>query len=75
MAASGGKVEQVEVVGSVGGVDADGGVADVGCGSVRVGVAYWGGGSDVYVTCTCVGDGRVGDRNARRGGATARKIS
>ena len=57
--ASGGKVGQVEVGGSGGGVDAAGGVADVRCGSVRVDVAYWGGGCDVYVTCTCVGDGCV----------------
>ena len=75
LAASGGKVGQVEVGGSGGGVDAAGGVSDVRCGSVRVDVAYWGGGSDVYVTCTCVRDGRFGDGNVIRGGATARKRS
>ena len=75
LAALDGKIGQVEVGGSGGGVDAAGGVADVGCGSVRVDVAYWGSGSDVYVTCTCVGDGRVGDGNSRRGGAKARKRS
>ena len=73
LAASGGKVGQVKFGRSVGGVDAAGGIADVECGSLRVDVAYWDGGSDIYVTCTCVGDGRVGDRNTRRGGATARK--
>ena len=59
LAASGGKVGQVEVSVSGGGEYAAGGVAYMGCGSVRVDVAYWGGGCDVYVTCTCVGDGRV----------------
>ena len=59
LAAAGGKVGQVEVGGGRGGVDAAGGVAYMGCGSVRVDVAYWGSGSDVYVTCTCVGDGCV----------------
>ena len=57
----GGKVGQVEVGGGGGGVYAAEGVSDMGCGSVRVDVAYWGGGSDVYVTCTCVGNFRVGD--------------
>ena len=75
LAAAGGKVGQVEVGGGRGGVDTAGGISYMGCGSVRVDVAYWGGGSDVYVTCTCVDDGRVGDGNARRGGATSRKRS
>ena len=57
--ASGGKVGQVEVGGSRGGVDAAEGVAYMGCGSVLVDVTYWGGGCDVYVTCTGVIDGRV----------------
>ena len=56
LAASGGKVGQVEFGGGRGGVDAAGGVAYIGYGSMRVDVAYWGGGYDVYVTCTCVGD-------------------
>ena len=56
LAASGGKFGQVEVGRGRGGVDAAGGVAYMGCGSVRVDVAYWGGGSDVYVTSTCVGN-------------------
>ena len=87
LAVAGGKGGQVEV--GVrrrrrgGGVDAAGGVADMGCGGVRVDVAYGGGWSDVYVTGDCVGDGCVRDGNsrrgcrstARRGGATARKIS
>ena len=55
----GGKVGQVEVGGSRGGVDTAGGVSYMGCGSVQVDIAYWGGGSDVYVTITCVGDGCV----------------
>ena len=59
VAASGGKVGQVEVGGSGGGVNAAGGVSYMGCGSVRIDVAYWGGGCDLYVTCTCVVDGRV----------------
>ena len=59
LAAAGGKVGQVEVGGGRGGVDASIGVAYMGCGSVRVDVAYWGGGRDVYVTCNCVGDGCV----------------
>ena len=75
LAAAGGKVGQVEVGGGREGVDAAAGVAFMGCGSVRFDIAYWGGGSDVYVTSTCVGDGRVGDGNARRGGATSRKRS
>ena len=66
---------QVGVGGSGGGVYAAGGVSDMGCGSVGVDIAYLGGGSDIYVTCTCVGYGHVGDVNARRGGATARKRS
>ena len=37
-------------------MDAAGGIAYTGCGSVRVDVAYWGVGSDVYVTSTCVID-------------------
>ena len=56
MTAAGGKVGQIEVGRGRGGVDAAGGIAYMGCGSVRVDVAYWGGGSDVYVTSTCVGD-------------------
>ena len=56
LAAAGGKVGQVEVGGGRGGVDADGGVAYMGCGILRVDVAYWVGGRDVYVTSTCVGD-------------------
>ena len=75
LVAVGWKVGQVEVGGSGGGVEAAGGVSGVGCGSLRVDVVYWGGVSDVYVACTCVGDGLVGDMNARRGGATARKRS
>ena len=59
LAAAGGKVGQVEAGGSRGGVDAVGGVSYMGCGSVGVYFAYWYGGCDVYVTCTCVGDGRV----------------
>ena len=59
LAASGGKVGQVEFGGSGGGVDVAGGVAYMGCGSVRVDVAYRGGVCDIYVTCTCVGDDRV----------------
>ena len=59
LAASGGKVGQVEVGRCGGGVYTAGGVAYMGCGSVQVDVAYWGGGCDVYVTCTCVGDVRV----------------
>ena len=59
LAAAGGEVGQVEVGGGRGGVDAAGGVAYMGCGSVQVDVAYWGGGSDVYVNCTCVGYGCV----------------
>ena len=46
-----------------------GGVAYMGCGSVRVDVAYWGGGCDMYVTNARVGDGHVCDGYARRGGA------
>ena len=56
MAAAGGNVGQVEVGGGRGGVDAAGGISYMGCGSVWVDVAYWGGGSDVYFTSTCVGD-------------------
>ena len=56
MAAAGRKVGQVEVGGGRGGVDAAGGIAYMGCGIVRVDVAYRGGGSDVYVTSTCVGN-------------------
>ena len=56
MAAAGGKIGQVEVGGGRGGVYAAGGMAYMGCGSVRVDVAYWGGRSDIYVTSTCVGD-------------------
>ena len=56
LAAAGGKVGQVEVGRGIGGVDTAGGVAYMGCGSVRVDVVYWGGGSDVYVTSTCVVD-------------------
>ena len=59
LAALGGKVGQVEVGGGRGGVYADGGVAYMGCWSVPVDFAYWGGGWDVYVTCTCVGDSCV----------------
>ena len=59
LAASGGKVGQVEVGGSGGGVDTAGGIAYMVCGSVRIDVSYWGGGCDLYVTCTCVVDGRV----------------
>ena len=46
----GGKVGQVEFGRSRGGVNAARGVTDVVCGSLRVDVTYWGGGSDVYVT-------------------------
>ena len=56
LAAAGGKVGQVEVGRGRGGMDAAGGIAYTGCGSVRVDVAYWGVGSDVYVTSTCVID-------------------
>ena len=56
MAVSGGKVGQVEVGGVRGVVDAAGGVAYMGGGSVWVDVANWGGGREVYVTCTCVSD-------------------
>ena len=59
---------QVEVGRRGGGVDTSGGVATMGCGGVRVDVADGGGWSDVYVTGTHVGDGFVGDGNARRGG-------
>ena len=59
LAALGWKVGQVEVGGSGGGMYVAGGVAYMGCGSVRVDVVYWGGECDVYVTCTCVGNGRV----------------
>ena len=59
LAAAGGKVGQVEVGGGRRGMDAAGGFAYMGCGSVRVDVAYWDGGRDIYVTCTCVGDGCV----------------
>ena len=52
-------IGKVEVGGGREGVDAAGGVAYMVFGSVRVDVPYWGGGSDVYVTCTCVGDGCV----------------
>ena len=54
LAALGWKVGQVEVGGSRGGVDAAGGIAYMGCWSERVDVAYWCGGSDVYVTGACV---------------------
>ena len=56
-------------------MDAVRGVADVGCGGMRVDVADRGGWSDVYVTGACVGDSCVGDEDVRRCGATARKIS
>ena len=56
LADASGKDGQVEVGGGRGGVDTAGGIAYKGCGSVRVDVAYWDGGSDVYVTSTCVGD-------------------
>ena len=59
LAAVGGKVGKVEVGGGRGGVDAAGGVFYMGCGSVWVDVAYWGGGCDIYVTCTFGGDGCV----------------
>ena len=59
LAAAVGKVGQVEVGGGRGGVDADGGVTYMGCSILRVDVAYWGGGRDVYFTCTCVGNGCV----------------
>ena len=62
-----------QVVGVEGGVDAAGGVTDVGCGGVRVDVADGGGWGDVYVTGARVGDGYVGDGDARRGGATAKR--
>ena len=74
-AASSGKVGQVQVGGRGRGVYSARGVYGIECESVRVDVKYWGSGSDVYVTCTCVGDGRVGGGNARRGRATARKRS
>ena len=54
-------------------MDTAGGIADVGCGGVRVDVADRGGWSDVYVTGARVGNGCVGDGNDRRGGATAGK--
>ena len=84
LAVAGGKGGQVEVCGRRGGVNAAGGVANVGCGGVRVDVTDRGGWSEVYFTGAFVGDGCVGDGNARRGwcgstyrrgGATARKIS
>ena len=56
MEAVDGKVGHVEVGGGRVDVDAAGGIAYIGSGSVRVEVAYWGGGSDVYVTSTFVGD-------------------
>ena len=59
LAAAGGKVGQVEVGRVRGGVDVDRGVAYMGCGSVQIDVAYWGGGCDVYVTCACVVDSFV----------------
>ena len=71
----GGKGGQVEVGGRVGGVDVAGGVSDVGYGGVRIDVTDGGVWSDVYVNGACVGDGCVGDGNARRVGATARRRS
>ena len=56
MAAAVGKVEQVEVHGGRRVVDVAGGITYMGCRSVRVDFVYWGGGSDVYVTSTCVGN-------------------
>ena len=74
LAVAGGKGGQVEVGGCGGGVDTTGGVADMGCGGVRVYFSDGGGCSDVYVTGACVGDGCVLDENARRGcGSTARR--
>ena len=67
LAVAGGKGDQVEVGGGGGGVDAARGVANVGCGGVRVDVADGGGCGDVYVIGVCVGDCCVGDGNARRG--------
>ena len=54
-------------------MDAAGGVADVGCGGVRIGVADGDGWRGVCVTGARVGDGCARYGNARRGGATARK--
>ena len=54
LAAAGGEVGQVEVGGGRGVLDVARGIAYMGCGSVRVDVAYWVGGSEVYVTSTCV---------------------
>ena len=56
-------------------MDAVIGIAYMGCWSVRVDVAYWGGGSDVYVTSTCVYDCCVLYGYARRGRSAARKRS
>ena len=56
LAVAGGKGGQVDVGRRGGGVDASGGVSDVGCGGVRVDVTDGGGWSDVYVTGACVGD-------------------
>ena len=56
MTAADRKVGQFDVGRGRGGVDADQGIAYIGCWSVQVDVVNWGGGSDVYVTSSCVGD-------------------
>ena len=74
LAVAGGKGGQVEVGGCGGGMEAFQGVADVGCGGVQVDAVDGGSWSDVFVTGASVGNGCVGDGNARRGGrATARR--
>ena len=73
LAVAGRKGGQVEVGRRRGGVDTAGGVANVGCGGMRVDVAGRGGCSDVYVTGARVSNGYVGDGNARGGGATDRR--
>ena len=83
LAVTGRKGGNFEVGVRGGGVDAVVGVTDMGCGGVWVDIADEGGWSDAYVTGACVGDGFVGDGNARRGcgstarrgGSSARKIS
>ena len=75
LAVAGRKGGQVEVGGRGGGVDAAGGVANVGCGGVRIDVADEGGWSEVYISGARFGNGSVRDGNARNGRATARKRS
>ena len=55
-AASRGKVGQVQVGGRGRVVYTARGVYGIECESVRVDVKYWGSGSDVYATSTCVCD-------------------